>query len=118
MVAIAWSMEEGGRGMGVQKERLEQELATAKQQVVALKEALDVQPDYGMGEGDPAITQWELDQAMLDRLEGHIAQLREALRRLELGTYGTCERCGAAIHPDRLAALPDATLCMACARKG
>jgi RNA polymerase-binding transcription factor DksA len=30
--------------------------------------------------------------------------------------YGVCEECGKAIHPDRLAVLPDTRRCIRCAR--
>lgn len=44
---------------------------------------------------------------LLDRIE-------EALRKIEKGTYGACDRCGSQIHPERLKAVPYATLCIEC----
>lgn len=88
------------------------------EQIKALEQALEVKPEYGMGIGDPAITQWELDQALLERLRIHADDLRQAIARYESGTYGFCERCGQPIHPDRLEVLPDTTLCIECAQKG
>ncbi len=41
--------------------------------------------------------------------------LRAALARIADGSYGTCSVCGAAIGAGRLAALPAATTCIACA---
>ncbi|WP_199421773.1 TraR/DksA family transcriptional regulator [Actinotalea solisilvae] len=38
-----------------------------------------------------------------------------ALRRLDDGTYGTCERCGRAVPRARLEARPTARRCVACA---
>ncbi|MGC9469317.1 MAG: TraR/DksA family transcriptional regulator [Anaerolineae bacterium] len=101
-----------------QKEILDKELESIEEQIEALESALKVKPEYGMGKGDPAITQWELDQAMLERLKNHAAELRQALNRLEEGTYGICERCGKPIDPNRLAVLPDTKICAACAQKG
>jgi RNA polymerase-binding transcription factor DksA len=40
-----------------------------------------------------------------------ILAIDAALRRLAAGAYGRCEVCGAAIAPDRLAALPHTTRC-------
>ena len=97
---------------------LERELSELSAQIVALKEALEVKPDYGMGVGDPAVTSWELNRALLQRLETRESELRAAMQRLEQGTYGLCERCGQPIHPDRLAALPGTRLCIACASRG
>ncbi len=44
-----------------------------------------------------------------------VAAIRTALSRIEAGTYGACSRCGAEIGRVRLAALPSATTCVACA---
>ncbi len=104
--------------MGEGKAALVAELDALTEQIRALAQALEVRPDYGMGVGDPAVTQWELDQALLERLQVHAADLRQAIARYESGTYGLCERCGQPIHPDRLAVLPDTTLCIDCAMKG
>jgi DnaK suppressor protein len=41
-----------------------------------------------------------------------------ALEKLDDGTYGTCDACGAPIEPDRLEAIPWASRCVACARAG
>ncbi len=48
--------------------------------------------------------------AMLDQ---RLAQVTEALQRLDAGTYGTCEVCGDRISRERLEVLPTATLCVA-----
>ena len=37
-----------------------------------------------------------------------------ALRRLDEGTYGTCENCGSTIPIERLMAKPSVSLCLAC----
>jgi DnaK suppressor protein len=56
----------------------------------------------------------DIDYALLTR---HIERLREvedALDRLEEGTYGLCEDCGAAIKLERLKILPFTTCCVGC----
>lgn len=46
----------------------------------------------------------------------HEAELiRQALKRLEAGTYEDCQACGCNIEPARLQAVPYATRCIACA---
>jgi RNA polymerase-binding transcription factor DksA len=95
---------------------LRRELEELRGQIAALEEGLEEKPDYGMGKGDPSITRWELDQAMLSDLKRRAESLEQQLSRISQGTYGICERCGAPINPDRLAVLPDATLCIQCAR--
>lgn len=54
--------------------------------------------------------------ALKQHLERLLAQIEAAVRRIEQGVYGMCERCGQAINPDRLQALPYATTCVNCAR--
>jgi RNA polymerase-binding protein DksA len=68
---------------------------------------------------------WEEQATQLesqDALEGveksklqEVRQIREALRRIEQGSYGVCVKCGEPIDPKRLKALPTATRCIACA---
>lgn len=48
-------------------------------------------------------------------LRNEIHEIRDALLRIENGTYGTCAACGADISPQRLQALPTATRCINCA---
>jgi RNA polymerase-binding transcription factor DksA len=96
---------------------VQEELARTREQIARLEKALEARPDYGLGQGDPAIVRWELNQALLQQSRERVANLEQALSRLEQGTYGTCARCGGPIHPDRLAVLPDVHLCIDCARE-
>ena len=41
-------------------------------------------------------------------------EIDDALRRIEMGTYGVCEGCNKAIEKARLMALPFATMCIVC----
>ena len=43
--------------------------------------------------------------------------LNEAEKKIREGTYGRCEACGRPIPPARLAAMPEATLCVPCAER-
>jgi len=52
--------------------------------------------------------------ALRRHLEGLLAEVREALARLDNGTYGLCQACGEAIDPARLEVLPYASLCLRC----
>jgi RNA polymerase-binding protein DksA len=45
-----------------------------------------------------------------------LRMLQAALARIDAGTYGVCVQCGEKISPQRLAALPYTTTCIACAR--
>jgi RNA polymerase-binding transcription factor DksA len=98
-------------------ETIQKELAQMREQVTKLAASLEERPDYGLGEGDPSIVRWELNQVLLQQCRERVANLEEALARLNQGTYGTCEKCGNDIHPDRLAVLPDTRICIRCARE-
>jgi DnaK suppressor protein len=53
--------------------------------------------------------------ALLAAARARIAEVDEALARLEAGTYGVCEQCGRPIGAERLEVRPFARRCMACA---
>jgi DnaK suppressor protein len=54
-------------------------------------------------------------QALLDRALARRADLDAALDRERSGTFGRCVRCGRAIGPERLDALPATATCVGCA---
>jgi len=56
------------------------------------------------------------DLALRERNEQHLAQVDEAIRRLDEGTFGACVRCGGPIAPERLEAIPWASHCIDCQR--
>jgi RNA polymerase-binding transcription factor DksA len=105
-------------GKQVEAKELQCELGELRSQIAALELALKEKPDHGMGKGDPSITRWELDQAMLGELRWRAEGLEWQLSRISEGTYGICERCGNRIDPGRLAVLPDTNMCIECARSG
>lgn len=53
--------------------------------------------------------------SLLEQGRRHLADLDEAIRRVEAGTYGRCDHCGQPITAERLAARPAARTCIACA---
>jgi RNA polymerase-binding transcription factor len=61
------------------------------------------------------------DREMATTLEDNathvLTEINAALARIDDGSYGRCERCGQAIAPERLEALPWATLCIEDKRK-
>lgn len=54
----------------------------------------------------------ERDLSILESVEAELADVEHALRRLDDGTYGTCEACGKPIGDERLEALPAARFCL------
>jgi len=83
----------------------------------------DVLRDSGDGAGDdPADSgskafDREQEMTLLANTRESLFQTEHALRRLEDGTYGSCESCGNPIGKLRLQAFPRATLCVACKQK-
>lgn len=53
--------------------------------------------------------------ALIEQADAHLADIDQALRRLDEDTYLTCERCGQPIAEERLAARPVARTCISCA---
>lgn len=60
------------------------------------------------------VMEQEKDLALSSNLRDRLRDTEHALERLDEGTYGICERCGKPISPERLDALPSATLCIEC----
>ncbi len=54
--------------------------------------------------------------ALKRHLERKLEQVELAIHRVKEGTYGICDKCGKAISPERLQALPYATTCVDCAK--
>ncbi len=52
-----------------------------------------------------------------DRERKLILKIKEALARIEDGTFGYCEECGQEISEERLKARPVTTLCITCKTK-
>ena len=50
----------------------------------------------------------------LDREFNQLREARAALRRIQEGSYGTCQECDEDIHSKRLAAVPWAACCIRC----
>lgn len=52
-----------------------------------------------------------------DRERKLIDKIKEALERIDQGTFGICEMCGKEISQERLMARPVTTLCIECKKK-
>lgn len=79
-----------------------------------LREALKEEVDVDADEGDPDLIEREKNVALVSQLERKREGVRAALRAIDKGNYGICERCGKEIGPERLEIRPDATLCVQC----
>src|SRR4051812_49866270 len=57
------------------------------------------------------------EEASLEVLQAQQERVREALARLDAGTYGRCVDCGAELPHERLEARPDAARCVNCQQR-
>jgi len=48
------------------------------------------------------------------RIKEQLTGVAHALHKYEEGTYGFCDSCGQPIDPERLEAIPEASLCIEC----
>jgi len=54
----------------------------------------------------------ELDHSVAQHADLELAELEEAVKRVDNGKYGTCEACGQEISEARLEAIPTARFCI------
>lgn len=100
----------------VERERakLEVERQELDAKIQHLGEWLKSEVDIDAEEGDPDLFEREKNLALLNTLERRLEQIVSAMRAIDKGLYGVCERCGQPIDPARLEVKPDATLCLKC----
>jgi DnaK suppressor protein len=61
-----------------------------------------------------SVLERELAEAGALRAQEALAEIEQALERLEAGTYGRCDECGDPVPFERLEAIPAARFCVAC----
>jgi DnaK suppressor protein len=94
--------------------RLAGELAQVQTSASSSEERREGSP-FGKREEEATET-LELEKRLTleNRIRQEIAAVEHALGKFEKGTYGFCDNCGQPIDPERLEALPQASLCMNC----
>lgn len=55
-----------------------------------------------------------MSKGLREREVVQLSQIREALRRMDEGTFGECEECSGSIPFERLFIFPEAPVCAAC----
>jgi RNA polymerase-binding transcription factor DksA len=75
--------------------------------------------DYPQDPADAGanLSESERTEAVLALAKLQRAEVLDALRRIELGTYGTCVDCGDGVPEGRLEAKPAAARCVSCQAK-
>ena len=74
--------------------------------------------DNHLGETATATLDREIDYSLEENSEQVLRAIEGALRRIDEGTFGICETCRQPISEERLEAIPYATQCIDCRRKG
>jgi len=102
-----------------QQKHLEQELSrianpTKKPGDYATRFPEDLGSD--IDENAAEVEEYTDNLALENTLEQQLNDVRAALTRMEEGAYGTCERCGTALTPERLNAYPAARTCVECGK--
>ncbi|MCF7934554.1 MAG: TraR/DksA C4-type zinc finger protein [Spirochaetia bacterium] len=109
----------------------EEELKLMKEHITAKIEELESSMTYLTGETKPiepsislgrltrmeAISEKGINEYVLEQNRQTLVKLRNALERIEKGTYGVCIRCGKDIPLGRLTHVPEALICVPCAEK-
>jgi len=105
---------EGKINLEREKARLTQEKLQIEQELEKLRENLKSEFELDINGLSPDLYERDKIVALIESLEFRRASIERALKAIEKGTYGICERCGSEIDPARLEARPDATLCLKC----
>lgn len=56
----------------------------------------------------------QIGESLLTGARAALRDVRQALRRMQDGTYGLCRQCGERLSTERLEVLPQVALCMPC----
>ena len=85
----------------------------------AVKEGRQGNTDDLQDAADLAVQSYQKELMFLQGTQGHaqLGQVRQALDRLEEGTFGECQQCGEKIGERRLEAVPWTSYCIACQEK-
>lgn len=109
--------------LALARTRLEQLLAELEQSARSLQRV------GGGDTGEPAtidqhpadsganLVDADREEASLEILQAQQERVREALGRLDAGSYGKCVDCGQALPDERLEARPEAARCVTCQQR-
>src|SRR5512139_1088805 len=99
-----------------ERERLTQEIADLDADLSeSLEDSSEESPyDQHMAETAGVTLDREIDLTLEENARARIAQIDRALRKLEHGGFGACDKCGKPIGEERLKVAPFATLCIEC----
>lgn len=97
-----------------EQQQLVVERRYVESEIERLSRILSEEPDLELEDGDPEIIEREKSLALIRSFELRLEEIDNALKQIEVGTYGICERCGNPINPERLKIMPEAKYCISC----
>ena len=109
-------MAELRRSLEEQRDNLRKEIIEQGGDADSDDAAIDV--ERGFADSAQSTAERARTLSVMKALRANLRWVNRALTKMDLGTYGVCERCGQPIAIERLEALPWAILCIECKRKG
>jgi RNA polymerase-binding protein DksA len=98
-----------------EREELQAQLTTIEEDTFAVTQS-DSSGDVGLddesADAGTATFEREKDLSIENNVRDLLQKIERALKRVEDGTYGMCERCGKPIEKARIKALPYVDLCI------
>ncbi|MCU1339004.1 MAG: transcriptional regulator, TraR/DksA family [Bryobacterales bacterium] len=82
--------------------------------LIRQRDGITIERSADLLEEVQAASERALAVSNLDREFNKLRNARAALRRIQDGSFGTCQQCDEDIHPKRLAAVPWAQFCIRC----
>jgi YteA family regulatory protein len=110
------------RSLLLRKKRQEDELISSFREDGLNQSLSDSFSEFATYDNHPADVAAETferskDLALRENSERIRGDIERALKRIDEGTYGTCEKCGSEIPRERLSLVPQAATCAVCSRK-
>jgi RNA polymerase-binding protein DksA len=110
-------IEERKKDLLERKENLEKQLSSfAKKNPENGNDYQTKWTEFGEKEDDniSEVENFESNINLEDTLETSLSKVNIALKKIEEGKYGVCDKCGKPIEEGRLKVFPSATACMQC----
>ena len=108
-------LDEFAERLRTERAELSEQLTTIEDQTFAATQS-DISGDVGVddesADAGTATFEREKELSIEQNVRDLIQKIDRALKRIEVGTYGVCERCGKPIEKARLKALPYVDLCI------
>lgn len=109
------------------EQELQDQKALIEQRIAKIESSFDylaeetkaVEPSVSLGRLTrmEALNDKGVNEHVLAQSRQTLERLKNALTRIEKGTYGTCVRCGKEIPLARLQQVPEALICVPCSEK-